>query len=49
MAIKPWRCRLFYFHRTQPANWFQKQWYKFLYNALYRWLVEDNFSIQDCS
>ncbi len=49
VAIEPWKSRLFYFHWTQPANWFQKMWYKFLYNTMYRWLVEYNFSIQDGS
>ena len=48
-ALEPWKCRLFYFHWTEPKTWVHKIWYKFLYNTIYRWLVEYNFSRQDAS
>lgn len=47
VATEPWKSRLWYFHHTQPRNGLERMWHKFLYNAVWRWLVEYNFSAQD--
>ena len=47
VAIEPLKTRVWYFHLAEPKNWFQKIWFKFLYNAIHRWLLEYNFSQQD--
>ena len=47
VATKPWESRLWYFHYTRPRNWLDRMRHKFLYNTVWRWVVEYNFSAQD--
>lgn len=49
VAVENWRCRVWYFHATQPKNRLQQAWHWLLYWTTYRWLVEYNFSQQDMS
>jgi phenylpropionate dioxygenase-like ring-hydroxylating dioxygenase large terminal subunit len=49
VAVEPWRCRVWYFHTTQPKNRLQQTRDWLLYWTTYRWLVEYNFSQQDMS
>jgi nitrite reductase/ring-hydroxylating ferredoxin subunit len=49
VAVEHWRCRVWYFHATKPADTRQRLWHWLLYWTTYRWLVEYNFSQQDMS
>ena len=49
VALDPWRTNLWYFHWTEPKSAIQRWWFWLLYNTMYRWLGEYNFSVQDGS
>ena len=49
VPVEEWLTRVWYYHYTEPKNPLQLLWYKILYYAMYRWLVEYNFSQQDMS
>ena len=47
VAVEEWRCRVWYFHYTRPANLLQRWWHKLLYVGFYRWASQYIFSAQD--
>ena len=49
VAVAENKTRLFYYHCTYPKNRIQRWWQTFLYYTYHRWIIEQNFSMQDNS